>query len=438
MKSGSKFSKVAVVGSGVSGISAAYYLKKKGYKVDIIESSSSIGGRIGSCKMGDQLIDFGGKNIGYGYRLFREFVADQGNFSYEYFGVNTSKVVDGRLISINREKNFKSLVNILRLSSPIDLLKLFYLVKRIRKDPKEGLLGSNFYNSLSDRFDHNPLTSYFGEKFCDNILRPMTVRMNGSEPDKCFVGNLGSNIRIAFDKYDQIREGIGSVINTFAARSEVKYNLTVHDLIVRGDKVVGIRVSDSDGKNFTLEYDAVVLALPSYATSEVLKTSIPSACQYLNLIRYNPVGIMIVKYKNPVFSSEVRAMVFDSNSALSNAGAYGVNDLNLVRYTFSGRTADKIINKDTAQGELFDIIKAAMPDSFNIQNNEIVDCSYRYFRNGLCSYSPYHYKNLEKISIKISEIDGLFLTGDYFCGASIEACFNSSKVVTDRLVNFNE
>jgi oxygen-dependent protoporphyrinogen oxidase len=422
--------KVAIIGSGISGISAAYYLLKQGYEVDIIESSSDIGGRIGSFKLGNRWIDFGGKNIGYGYKLFREFVADQGSFNYEYFGVNTSKVVNGKIVPINREKNLRSLFNILKLANPIDLIKIFYLVKRIKKNPSEGFLNHPFYNKISDKLDHKPLSSYFSKKCCENLIRAMTVRMNGAEPNECFVGNFGSNLKIAFDKYDQIQEGMHSVIEAFVSKINVKFNSRATDVIIENNEVKGIKIINKDNQEESLFYDKVVISTPSYAASNILKSSFPEICQYLDNIRYNPVTIMVTEYKKPVFNSEVRAMVFDKSSPLSNAGAYGINDLNLVRYTFSGEAARKIIDQNISGSDLLKIAEKLMPDEFNIQNNEVVDSVHRYFKNGLCSYSAYHHRNLEQIKNSLSTIKGLILTGDYFCGASIESCFQSSKQAT--------
>jgi oxygen-dependent protoporphyrinogen oxidase len=433
MKSSKSIQKAAVVGSGISGIAAAYFLLKQGYVVDIIESSDCLGGRIGSAKLGNKRIDFGGKNIGYNYKLFREFVSDQGKFNYEYFGVNTSKVVSNKIVPINREKNLNSLINILKLANPIDLIKLFYLARRIKNNSEEGFLNSPFYNKLSVKLDHKNLSNYFSSRCCDNIIRPMTVRMNGSEPNECFIGNFGSNVSTAFDKYDQISEGMGSVIDCFASKVFVRLSTKVNSLIVQNEEIKGIDVTDASGNRSSLSYDKVIVSIPAYAASDVVKSSIPRVCEYLNNIRYNPVSIMIAKYDKPVFNSDIRAIVFDNNCPLSNAGAYGSQDLDLVRYTFSGIAAREKINKNSSKEDLLEIIERVMPVSFNIKNNKTSDQIYRHFDKGLCSYSPYHHRNINHINEAVLKIKGLALTGDYFYGASIEACFKSSKIAVEFL-----
>jgi protoporphyrinogen/coproporphyrinogen III oxidase len=75
--------RIAVVGGGASGIAAAYFLQAAGHKVEILESGSSLGGRIGSQALQGKIMDFGGKNIGKNYPLFRQFVKATGDFEFE-------------------------------------------------------------------------------------------------------------------------------------------------------------------------------------------------------------------------------------------------------------------------------------------------------------------------------------------------------------------
>ncbi|MEL6909988.1 MAG: FAD-dependent oxidoreductase, partial [Cyanobacteria bacterium J06598_4] len=82
----------AVVGGGASGIAAAHYLQQQGIAVELIEMGERLGGRIATQTMGERQMAMGGKNIGKGYRLFREFTAAMGDNPYEFFGLNSSQV----------------------------------------------------------------------------------------------------------------------------------------------------------------------------------------------------------------------------------------------------------------------------------------------------------------------------------------------------------
>jgi oxygen-dependent protoporphyrinogen oxidase len=84
-----------VIGGGASGIATSFFLKQRGIDSEIIEGQSAIGGRMGSVKLGNRLLDCGGKNIGRGYALFRQFAAALGAHPFEHFGLNSSQATAG-------------------------------------------------------------------------------------------------------------------------------------------------------------------------------------------------------------------------------------------------------------------------------------------------------------------------------------------------------
>ena len=50
---------IAIIGAGPAGLTAGLNLSKKGYKVDIYEASSSVGGMSKTIKLWEQLVDLG-------------------------------------------------------------------------------------------------------------------------------------------------------------------------------------------------------------------------------------------------------------------------------------------------------------------------------------------------------------------------------------------
>ena len=51
--------KIAVIGAGPAGITAAYKLSKFGHVVDVYEAQSSVGGMAKTIKLWEQLVDLG-------------------------------------------------------------------------------------------------------------------------------------------------------------------------------------------------------------------------------------------------------------------------------------------------------------------------------------------------------------------------------------------
>jgi len=55
------------------------------------------------------------------------------------------------------------------------------------------------------------------------------------------------------------------------------------------------------------------------------------------------------------------------------------------------------------------------------------------FTQGLCAYTPYHAGFVRNLQRDLSQTAGLYLTGDYMQGASIEACFRAASTCVNRL-----
>jgi len=431
---------VAVIGGGISGIAATHYCNRKGLNVDMYEARDAIGGRIGSERLGDRYVDFGGKNIGRKYRRFRAFVKHCGDSGFEDFGFNTSQIVDGRLIRIAKDRPLLfTLMNVAYLSGVRGFMRLFPLFRAVSANYGDGVLNSEFFNRISERHDEASLQAFFGERCSKYVIRPLTVRMNGAEPEECHVGNFGSNLALALDSYEQLQDGMSGLLNAFLSAGK-------QNRIISGSRVERVSLSE-DGTSVAIDvsnggrcrrqvYDRVLVTLPAVQAAPLFRTSMPELASLLGGISYYPVAVAVVRYGEKVFRHDHRAMVFDRTSPLSNAGAYGRNDLDLVRYTLSGAGARKAISPETAPEEAVAIAERITAPYFNLDGNRREAYVYKYLDPGLCAYSPYHHRKLEKISSLLERYPVIGMTGDYWRGASIEACFRAAEEAVDKLVTF--
>lgn len=430
--------RVAVIGGGISGIASAFYLARQHCEVDVFESQEQIGGRAGSDLLQGRLVDYGGKNIGRNYHRFREFARVCGNPEFEYFGINTSQFINGRVITISREGSaLLNLLKVIHLCGLKSFCRLYPHIKAIRDDRDQGVLCSNYFRVLSERFDHLTLDRYLKRRCIDNVIRPITIRMNGAEPDECYPGNFGSNLALVLDSFEQLTVGMYDLLSAFVSSHESESSFRM----LTGHRVTSI---SKNHEEFRLEYlhqgasgaecyDKVISALPAYNLADLLQYEMPDASGLLRQIRYNPVGIAIVKYRNEVFPKNRRAMVFDRTSPLSNAGAYGLNDLDMVRYTFSGKASRTMITENSSPEEAIRLGEKVASSYFNIKGNPKEAFVYRYFSKGLCAYSPKHHLLLENTDRIVCRMSGFGITGDFRRGASIEACFRAAAECVDKV-----
>jgi oxygen-dependent protoporphyrinogen oxidase len=257
--------------------------------------------------------------------------------------------------------------------------------------------------------------------------------MNGAEPDEVYLGTLGTNLRSLLDTYDQPKQGMRPLFSRFAAQVPVQLGVKVRDLVIRAGKVVAVSIERS-GRREELPCSGVVLATPAAAGASLLEPHLGRVAAALRQTRYFPVLVVVARYGRPVFSPAVRALVFGAESPLSNAGAYGVEALDTVRYTFSGRAARKALNGGTDVTSLLEQAEDRLARYTQLRRVDRLEFVARRFDPGLCAYSPRHGALHRALEGATAAVRGLALTGDYVCGASIEACFRAARsAVTQSL-----
>ena len=424
--------KWAVVGGGISGIAAAYFLRERGVNAEIIEKDATLGGRIGSGRIGPRSIDFGGKNIGRHYKLFRDFSRSLGDYTYEPFGINSSRVRNGKIVTLDSSRRFRSTFNFLRDCPKRDVLLLAYLCAHVLINKNNRYLGSRFFSALGERHDKTPLDMIFSRHFCNAAVRPMSVRMNGAEPDEIYLGNFGTNIGMWLDSYDQLQSGMSTLLDAFQHTARLLLGTRVDQLLMQNNRIAGLRLTHADGTTEEREYDNVILATPACVTADLVRHVDASLADALSRIKYYPVMVAIAEYQRDIFSPEVRALVFGPQDPLSNAGAYGVTCRNIVRYTFSGRAARAMIEEGISPECFIELGETTLNRYIPVKANERRAFVSRLFDPGLCAYGPYHARILDAIDHASRSICNLFITGDYIRGASIEACMQASKATVTR------
>ena len=416
----------AVVGGGLSGLAAAWYLQGRGAETHIFESEDALGGRAMSGQLGDRLVTLGGKNIGRSYTRFRAFTSSLGDNRYEYFGINTSRVIDGRMVTFDSKHRAGMLRN-LRGISPRDVARLAQLAKTLRGDPDARYLSEENCRSLTHRYGTGSIADAFGGRLRELILRTLTVRVSAAEPDEVPISNVLPYMGMITDSYDQLADGMHEIVAMAGRRSRVSLGATVDGLTYEDGRVTGVEVSTAEGEHASESGGGVIIATHAHAAARLLNAITPSTASLLAEVRYFPLVVLLVEYEQPVFDSTVRALVFGPEQALSNAGAYGTGDLNVVRYTFSGRRARELTEHEPDPERLATLAEAALAPHARVSDNARRALVAHRFLPGLCAYHQNQATFLERLSSPDAQVPGLHLTGDYLRGCSIEACFAAAE-----------
>ncbi len=423
----------AVVGGGLSGVATAWFLRRAGLSVEVIEKEPHLGGRVGPGRLDGLPVDFGGKNIGKSYRLFREWVAAHGDPPFRHFGLNSTSADHAGQGTLDSRSRMRGLRDALRGIAPGDLAQFVALAALVRVSRAEGDIGGPVLRRLADRFDDAPASAYFGEAFAERVLRPMVVRMNGAEADEVFIGNLGTNLRLLFDDYEQLDGSMADVFERFGETSAVSLSTQVDGLWLEGGRIRGLELVGPAGRE-RREYAGVVLALPAKAAATLLAPHDGELASVLDRIRYFPVATVIAAYDRPIFGEDVRAFRFGPRHALSNAGVYSKETPQLVRYTFSGAAARDRLYSLRDPLDLLPEGERTLGSVRRVEPSWRVSASGMAWKHGLCAYGPHHERTRARVRRGSSRVADLHLTGDYLRGVSIEACFRSARDCAEKIL----
>jgi oxygen-dependent protoporphyrinogen oxidase len=421
-----------IVGGGLSGLAAAWYLQERGAETHVFESAAELGGRALSGRLGERTVTLGGKNIGRSYSRFRSFAADLGTQSYDYFGINSSRVIDGRTITFD-SKNRRGMLKHLSGVPASEIARVGKILFTIRRNQDARFLSSESCQALTRRYGDDTLEDVFSSRLRDLLIRSLTVRVSAAEPDEVPMANVFPYLSMLSDSYDQLSEGMQAVISAAATRSKVETATTVTRLLVDHDRVTGVEVSGPADTQRREGFDGIVIATHAGAAASLLAPTAPAGAVLLKEVRYFPLAVLLVEYEREVFDSDVRAIVFGAEEALSNAGAYGAGDLKTVRYTFSGRRARELAEQEPDPERLAAMAEKTLAAHANVEGNPRRALLAHRFSPGLCAYHPDQAGFLRRIESAVAAIPGLALSGDYLRGCSIEACFAASEQAVARI-----
>jgi protoporphyrinogen/coproporphyrinogen III oxidase len=428
--------RVAIVGGGIAGLAAKEALTACGQSVELFEACDAPGGRIAPAMLGEREVCLGGKNIGANYAHLRKLLALRGYQSFERFGPDTAQLRKGRVCALSfesRSMRARMGVRLLMRGQVKQGRHFLGLTSQVRRHDPSRFLGDEFFADLAARTGDPALPTWLGTVLCRDVVRHITVRMNGAEPEECHLGNLGSNLALVVDRFDQLSGGgLGEWIREVAAEGVKHLKSPVAALVVEGNRVAG--VVTNDGKPHR-GFDGVVLAVPAHGAAKVVWGCNRELASLLGTIRYFPVGVVVAEYDRPVFPGRFAAISGPDGISLSNAGSYGLRDRHIVRFTFSGAAARASVvpgrfDPDAMLGEAHTFLAHHLP----MQEARLLRSTARAFEPGLCAYRRDHATFLGQIDAMLTSLPGLALAGDYMRGASLEACTRSGQEAAGRIV----
>jgi oxygen-dependent protoporphyrinogen oxidase len=196
---------VIVIGGGLAGLVAAYRLKQNGVEVFLLESSKTIGGKIGARKVGGEPFDVGANTVLESNNAIQKLIADLGLESERLFASPQADarwiVKRGKLVALPTSPTAFLTTPLFSLGAKLRLLCEPFIAKATREETIAEFA-----------------TRRFGKEILDYAVNPFLIGTYAAKPEEL-------SAQSAFKLMSDLESKYGSVIKGALTRAkEAKQN----------------------------------------------------------------------------------------------------------------------------------------------------------------------------------------------------------------------
>jgi oxygen-dependent protoporphyrinogen oxidase len=461
-------SHVVVVGGGIAGLSAAWYLQRAGVRYSLLEESSRWGGHILTEKVdtpqGRFVVEAGPDSFitqkPWGVELAGELGLEErllgtNDRMRKVFVLHRGKptpMPDGVLLIV--PTRFMPFV-LSPLISPLGKLRMgLDLFIRPRRDGRDETLAdfvrrrlggealdkiaepllSGIYNSEADRQSLLATFPRFRELEAryGSLTRGMLAsRRNGAKARAASGGNGRGPARVPLSAFMSLRDGTGELSDALVTSltGDLRLNCRVSSLEQALDG--GYILETSDGE--AIRAEAVILAVPAFVAAELVRDIAPGAARILDGIRYVSTGTLSLAYR----MDDVRRPLAGFGLVVPTSERRPINAITwsslkfshrapegwaLLRVFFGGSRSPQSL--ELSDGALLATVRDQLREFMGIEAAPLFQRIYRWQR----SNAQYDVGHLDRIAALERALPaGLHLTGSPYRGVGLPDCIKQSR-----------
>jgi len=453
--------RVAVIGGGISGLSAAYFLTKAGVPCVLIEERARLGGVIHTENVNGTLVEAGPDSFiaqkPWAMDLIRELgLADEVMGSRDH-ARRTFVVRDGQLVPLPDGLQFLAPTKL----RPILTTKLFgwkaklsFATEYFRKasttdkDRSVAEFVREHYGEEANRYLAQPMLAgvYGGssEKLSVNSVLPMFVELErkyGSLTRGILVGRARrSGGKDSGSLFLTLRKGLQQLIDALTERIEGSVD-RVNATAVGIEKTDGgFRVLLSDGE--PMDVEQVIAAVPAYRAAALVGGLDSELAGTLGAIPYHSSITAALLYEKETFDHPLKGFGFlvPASEGRTLAACTWVNtkfdhraaaDTIFVRGFVSADEAER--RMDESDDALAGLAHGEVSGLMGFQAKPRTAKVHRW-RRAMAQYEVGHRKRLDAIESRVGNLSGLHLGGNGYSGIGIPDCIRRSREIVERIV----
>jgi protoporphyrinogen/coproporphyrinogen III oxidase len=468
--------RVAVIGGGVSGLTAAFLLKDAGLAVTVLEGSPRLGGKLAVSEVGGIAVDSGAEALLARRPEGTGLIADLGlSGQLEVTGTTSAGIWTRGSIRPLPRRQFMGVPGDLDdlaatgILSPAGLARAREEARLPGEEPASDesvteRVGGRFGSEVVDRLVEPLLGGVYAGR-CEDLsfdatLAPLAQAAHGRPSLTEAVASMlppapPAGARPDIARADQpkpppvfttLADGLGSLPPALAAASAA---------VVRTSAMVRELARTPEGWRLTvgsahapeqLEADAVILAVPATPASRLLADTAPAAAAALGEIKYASMAIITLAYPDAAFTAApagsgllvpavdgraVKAVTFSTVKwPHLRRRETGVQ---VVRCSVGRLGEDAVLQRDDAG--LAALAAADLAAATGVAGKP-VDIRVTRWGGGLPQYSVGHLDRVARIRAGIAAQPGLAVCGAAYDGVGIPACIATARQAADRVLSY--
>ncbi len=446
--------RIAIVGGGVSGLAAAYYLSRRGIPCKLFESRSRLGGLVRTDRAHGCLVEGGPDSWLAEKRWMRDFVEELG-LGRQVIGSNDKR----RRTFVARKGRLVAMPDSMRMLAPakpwqVATTSLFGPVTK-------ALMALEWFHRPVEREERSVadfVRDHFGREAIDYLAQPMTTGVYGATPEFLsaqqviprfveYERRYGSILRGTFKNRHRrpagplfltLRDGMGSLIGALERYVERDCEI-VHSPVRELHRTKG-------GWNLHLDEascaaDVVILATPAHEASRLAASADGALAELLGRILYQASAVVALSYPRAHFGHTLNGFGF----LVPRVEGGSIAACTWVSTKFDGRSApDKVLLRafltggdadwalDAQDGSVVGQADREVRKWMGFQNALAGSRVYRW-EKAMPAYAVGHAQLVRSIDERLERLPGLLLAGNGYSGLGIPDCIRRSRTIAEAV-----
>lgn len=437
--------KVIVVGGGLSGLAAAYWLQQAGMQVQVLESALRPGGRALTIHRQGYVIDAGPDAATSAYREYLELMRAMG---LQHRIVSSSPVVgiarQGRVHEIDPRKPFAALMTPAlswraKLMMVIGLIKLRSQLRQV--DPFDLVNCADLDNPAISGKQY--ARQIFGEEVTDYLLDPAIRLTTGSGAHRASLLSLPGTLRGWSGQLLNVKGGLDQLPKALANSVPVVYDATVTH--VESSAVgVDVKYRSADGGAQQARADYCVIASMYHVARDIwlpLRELAPDFDQHLESVKLISISLGYAASCNSEAYAvmmptaefpDVLLMFLQQNKAPDRVQP-GCSLVTL--YTDTSATDRLLAHTDQAlEAWAANIVESLLPELKG--RRELCEVT-RWPHAGYLA-TPGFWQRLVNLKREMAAYERIQLAGDLFGAGSMESAVRWGRRAAERIIHLDK